>query len=119
MVLMIFSWIAVVLLGAGFWFQIWKIHVHREVRDLSGLYYGMLAIGYGILTVTAYVERSWIFIAKQIVTFVPTVVIMGQIYYHRGDEWHDERNVVCPKCSREIDGRDRFCSKCGAPTENF
>ena len=119
MVLQIFSWMAVAVLGVSFWFQIWKIHIHREVRDISVVYYALLAIGYAILTGTAYVEGSWIFFVKQIMTLVPSVVIIGQVYYHRGDEWHDERSIICSKCSREIDGRDRFCSKCGSPTETF
>ena len=83
----ILSWIAVALLAISYWFQVYKIHVHKEVRDLSITYHVMLALGFGILAVTAYVEGSTIFLIKQISTTIPVLVILGQIFYHKGDKW--------------------------------
>ena len=72
------------------WFQICKIHVHKEVRDLSMTYHVFLALGFGILTYTAWVENSLIFLVKQIATTVPVLIIIGQIIYHKDDTWIDE-----------------------------
>jgi len=117
--LTIFSWTAVVLLSSSFWFQIWKIHRHREVRDLSIVYYCMLAIGYGILSYTAYSERTWIFLVKQVATFIPSVIIIFQILYHRGDRWQDGKRPLCQKCDDELDAAWGFCPACGESTESF
>ena len=46
----ILSWTAIFLLSISYWFQIYKIHQHKEVRDLSMIYHVMLALGFGILT---------------------------------------------------------------------
>ena len=59
--LMTASWIAVGVLSVSYWFQIWKIHIHKEVRDISITYNLMLAIGFGILGVTAWMERNTLF----------------------------------------------------------
>ena len=75
----ILSWSAVVLLSVSYWFQIWKIHIHKEVRDLSMKYHVFLALGFGILTYTAWKENSIIFIVKQIATTIPVVIIIIQI----------------------------------------
>ena len=56
----ILSWTAVCLLSISYWFQIWKIHIHKEVRDLSMLYHVFLAVGFGILAYTAWLEKSTI-----------------------------------------------------------
>ena len=78
----ILSWSAVLILSVSYWFQIWKIHVHKEVRDLSMTYHVLLATGFGILTYTAWLEGSTIFLAKQIMTTIPVCVIIGQIITH-------------------------------------
>ena len=62
------SWSAIIVLSTSYWFQIWKIHVHKEVRDLSMTYHVLLALGFGILTYTAWAENSVIFLVKQIAT---------------------------------------------------
>ena len=84
-ILKTFSWIAVVLLSTSYWFQIYKIHIHKEVRDLSMAYHVLLAIGFGILTWTAWAENSTIFVVKQIATTVPVMIIIAQIVYHKND----------------------------------
>ena len=110
----ILSWSAVVLLSTSYWFQIWKIHVHKEVRDLSMIYHVMLALGFGILTYTAYIEGSVIFIVKQIATTVPVIVIITQILYHKDDHWHDNSDPMCTACNKELEPWWDFCAHCGA-----
>ena len=109
----VLSWIAIAALASSYWFQIWKIHKHKEVRDLSVPYHILLAFGFGMLIVTAIVEDSFIFLVKQIATFVPVIIIIGQIIYHQKDEWHDEDDTTCSKCSNELEPQWRFCPDCG------
>lgn len=80
-------WAAVVILASSYWFQIWKIHVHKEVRDLSVVFYAMLTVGFSILAYAAHTEGSTLFTVKNIITAIPALIILGQIYYHRDDAW--------------------------------
>ena len=76
MLLHILSWIAIFILSISYWFQIWKIHVHKEVRDISLTYNILLAIGFAILAFTAYEERSQIFFDEmQVKQIYPRKVI--------------------------------------------
>ena len=109
----VLSWLAIAILSVSYWFQIWKIHVHQEVRDLSFTYHVLLAIGFGILTYTAYVENSFIFMVKQVATTVPVIVIMLQILIHRKDRWHDDELPHCEECHQELEDGWNFCSFCG------
>ncbi len=106
------SWAAVALLSVSYWFQIWKIHVHREVRDLSLTYHILLATGFGILAGTAWVEGSTIFLVKQVATTVPVLVIIGQIFYHKGDHWHDDVQQHCSRCDEELELDWKCCPYC-------
>lgn len=108
------AWIAVGTLSISYWFQIWKIHVHKEVRDISLPYHVCLAIGFGILTYTAYIEESVIFMAKQILTTIPVLIIISQIFIHRGDNWHDNTFPECDDCKKEIEPKWNFCPNCGS-----
>jgi uncharacterized protein with PQ loop repeat len=111
------SWLAVVLLSVSYWFQIWKIHVHKEVRDLSMVYHVMLATGFAILTYTAWAEDSTIFLVKQISTTIPVCVIIGQIIYHKGDHWHDSVDPLCTGCNEELELDWSVCPYCGTPRQ--
>lgn len=113
MFLMTISWAAIFILSVSYWFQIWKIHVHKEVRDLSLSYNVLLAIGFGILGFTAYAEGSVIFLVKQIMTTVPVVIIIIQILYHQNDRWHDENDLKCNKCGEELELNWNHCPFCG------
>ncbi len=113
MTLTIFSWVAVITLSISYWFQIWKIHVHREVRDISLTYNICLAIGFGILCVTAYAQNSTIFLAKQIATTIPVLVIIFQVLYHRKDRWHDPADPDCLGCKKELEIPWTYCPFCG------
>jgi len=112
-ILKTFSWIAVVLLSTSYWFQIYKIHIHKEVRDLSMAYHVLLAIGFGILTWTAWAENSTIFVVKQIATTVPVMIIIAQIVYHKNDHWHDDADPNCNGCGSELEQDWAFCAYCG------
>lgn len=108
------SWAAVVILSVSYWFQIWKIHVHKEVRDLSMTYHVMLAVGFGILAFTAWIEGSTIFLIKQIATTIPVIVIIAQIIYHQDDHWHDDDDPLCNSCGEELEPDWSACPYCGA-----
>ena len=109
----VLSWSAIVILSVSYWFQIWKIHVHKEVRDLSLAYHYMLAIGFGVLTYTSWAENSTIFLIKQIATTIPVIIIIGQIYYHKDDRWHDEGDDYCSSCKMELEPKWQACPYCG------
>lgn len=109
----ILSWVAVFLLSTSYWFQIWKIHIHKEVRDLSMTYHVFLAIGFGILTYTAWAEDSIIFLVKQIATTIPVCIIIFQIIIHKEDHWHDDIDPLCEKCNEELELNWSFCAYCG------
>lgn len=85
----ILSWIAVVILSGSYFAQVWRIHVHKEVRDLSLPAYIGLSIGFLILLIQAISENSTIFIVKQLTTFIPCFIIVIQIIIHREDKWRD------------------------------
>ena len=108
---MLISWIAIILLALSYWFQIWKIHQHREVRDLSLPYHVLLALGFGILTYQAYIDGSVVFIVKQVATTVPVVILICQILYHRQDKWHDKQDMIC-SCGQEVEPLWRWCPYC-------
>lgn len=109
----ILSWLAVFLLSTSYWFQIWKIHIHKEVRDLSMTYHILLALGFGILTYTAWAEDSMIFLVKQIATTIPVCVIIAQIVLHKEDRWHDDSDPHCIKCNSELELIWNHCPYCG------
>lgn len=109
----IISWVAVVVLSCSYWFQIWKIHRHKEVRDLSITYHILLALGFGTLTYTAWQEGSVIFLVKQVATTIPVLIIIAQIIIHKKDHWHDESDESCSKCSKEIEPDWLHCPYCG------
>lgn len=111
--LMIVSWLAIILLSISYWFQIYKIHVHKEVRDLSIPYHIFLALGFGILIWTAWEENSTIFLVKQIATFLPVCILIGQILYHKRDHWHDECDTNCLSCRNELEEGWCWCPYCG------
>ena len=81
--------IAIAIVSVGFWAQAWRIHRHKEVRDLSLLQYISLATGYLILSFVAYGENSIVFLIKQIASFLPVLVIIAQIIIHREDKWEE------------------------------
>jgi len=108
------SWIAIVVLASGYWIQVWKIHLHKEVRDLSIGMYLSLAAGFCILLVTAYTESSVIFFFKQAFCLVPVFIILLQIRHHNKDHWHDDDDFFCLDCGEEMEIDWNHCPYCGS-----
>ena len=115
MLIQVLSWVAIATLSISYWFQIYKIHIHREVRDLSLTYHILLAVGFGILGFTAIYEGSTIFLAKQILTTIPVLIIIAQILIHSKDTWHDDEDPLCGSCTKELELHWKFCAYCGHP----
>jgi len=85
------AWSAVVAIPAGYFIQIYKIHKHKEVRDLSQAAFMFYLYSYISLGMKAYLDGSEIFIAKNIFVAIPTIIILYQIKVHKNDTWkHDE-----------------------------
>lgn len=93
--------------------QIMKIHVHREVRDFSIAGFLSLALAYIILGYESYLIDSTLFLVKNSIAFCLIIIILGQIWYHRDDEWHDEDDASCISCENELDTPWKFCPDCG------
>lgn len=94
---------ASILLCIGYWAQVYKIHIHKEVRDLNIWSYIAFAIAYVILGIEAYTINSTVFLFKNALVLVPTCVLIWQIKVHEGDEWVNDDYVrlkekqECPK----------------------
>ncbi|MFK7871930.1 MAG: PQ-loop repeat-containing protein [Oligoflexales bacterium] len=108
----IISWAAIGMLSISYWFQIYKIHKRQEVMDLSIMYHVLLALGFGVLTWTAWVENSVIFMTKQILTTIPVVVIICQILYFRKKR-EEEARLPCANCDYIPEQEWNFCALCG------
>lgn len=87
--------------------------MHKEVRDLSLTYHVFLALGFGILTYTAWMENSLIFLVKQIATTIPVLIIISQILKHKDDHWHDDKDPYCTRCKQEMELFWTYCAYCG------
>jgi len=85
----ILSWVAVICLPIGYWKQVYHIHIHKEVRDLSLGSYIFFAIAYVLLGIEAYAINSTVFLVKNLLVIVPTGVLIYQIIVHRTDKWVD------------------------------
>ena len=109
------SWFAIIILSVSYWFQIYKIHKRQEVMDLSIMYHVFLACGFGVLTWTAWVEKSVIFMAKQILTTIPVLIIIGQIFYFRKKR-QDKMRLPCTNCDYIPEEEWNFCALCGLET---
>jgi len=82
-------------------------------------YHVLLALGFGILTYTAYVENSKIFIVKQVMTTIPVLIIIGQIIIHKEDHWHDDADPFCEHCKKELEPFWEHCAYCGTKTPDM
>jgi len=113
----ILPWAAVFFMSGGYFMQVWKIHVHKEVRDLSILYHVFLLIGFVLLFIRALYESSTLFVVKQVSTFIPVMIILFQIFYHRSDRWHDDKDPTCSGCEVELELDWDYCPFCGCKAE--
>ena len=85
--LKILPWIAVLALPLGYWKQVWHIHKHKEVRDLNPTAFILFLVAYISLGVEAIVIKSDVFLWKNILVSIPTVVIIWQIFKYKGSKW--------------------------------
>jgi uncharacterized protein with PQ loop repeat len=81
------SWLAAIFLSIGYWLQVYRIHKHKEVRDLSIHSYVFFAIAYVLLGIEGWQIESTLFLVKNILVLVPTCIIIWQIYCHKDDKW--------------------------------
>ena len=81
------TWLSAGMLSLGYWLQIYKIHKHKEVRDLSLSSYILFAVAYILLGIEANNIDSTLFLVKNVLVLIPTVVIISQIIYHKNDNW--------------------------------
>lgn len=103
MIIKILSWAAVILLPLGYWKQVWHIYKHKEVRDLNLFSYILFAMAYLFLGIEAYSINSQLFLIKNIMVLVPTIVLIYQIIIHKDDDWVDneyERMAERNSCSK-------------------
>ena len=107
-------WLAVVAMVSGYWLQIYKIHKHKEVRDLSQKLFILLAVGFAILGLRAAYDGTWIFLFKNILSLIPVSIIIWQIKVHEKDHWHDDDDPICHSCKNEMEPDWTFCPYCGA-----
>lgn len=109
----VLSWFAVVLLCTSYWLQVRKIHIHREVRDLSLPMFFMLDTAFLVLAVYAFTIGSWVFFWKQMLCIVPVSIIIYQIFAHQEDKWHDDYDPICRGCKKECEPDWLHCPYCG------
>ena len=112
----VLPWLALVVLSLGYWSQVWKTHVHKEVRDLSIASYIFLAIGFTIMGARALYDGSVLFFTKQLVTLIPVGILIFQIRYHRDDRWHDDADEMCLTCDEELEPQWSYCPYCSTAT---
>lgn len=113
----ILPWLAIIILNAGYWVQIYKIHKHKEVRDLSITSFLLFDLAYMILAYESYLINSNVFLVKNILTGISTFIIISLIYIHQDDEWHDDDDKIC-SCGNELESHWKFCADCGKPAKS-
>ena len=85
--LKLLPWIAVLALPLGYWKQVWHIHLHKEVRDLNPSAFILFLIAYISLGIEAFIIDSDVFLWKNILVSIPTIVIIWQIFRYKGSKW--------------------------------
>jgi len=115
--MLIFGYVAIGILAISHWLQVWKIHVHKEVRDISVWTYIFLLTGYFVLATKAFLDYQnaggdilWFF--RQMATIVPVSTVVFQIWIHRRDRWHDDRDTSCSGCGKELEPNWQYCPWC-------
>lgn len=101
------AFIAVIILSAGYWWQIYKNKTTQHVEDLSIFYFICMAIGVSILAVQAVKEGSVVFFFKQVSILIPSIIIIRQIFKYRRKEkcncklFFQENFNHCPNCGKK------------------
>lgn len=89
-ILAIIPWIAVVALPVGYWKQVWHIYKHKETRDLDLGAFVLFLIAYISLAIEAYAIASKVFLWKNVLVIIPTLVIIIQIIHYKNSTWKDD-----------------------------
>lgn len=117
MIMLTLGYFAIAILAISHWLQVWKIHKHKEVRDISVWTYVFLLCGYFILATKAYLDYSqgngdilWFF--RQMATIAPVSIVIFQIRFHRKDRWHDDLDPYCAGCGQEMELDWEHCPWC-------
>ena len=85
--LKLLPWIAVLALPIGYWKQVLHIHHHKEVRDLNPSAFILFLIAYISLGIEAVIIDSDVFLWKNILVSIPTIVIIWQIFRYKDSQW--------------------------------
>lgn len=122
MIMLTLGYFAIAILAISHWLQVWKIHKHKEVRDISVWTYVFLLCGYFVLATKAYLDYSqnngdilWFF--RQMATIFPVSVVVFQIWIHRKDKWHDDLDPHCADCRKEMEPDWKHCPWCAGTAE--
>lgn len=118
MLLQIMPWVAIGILAVSHWLQVYKIHKHREVRDISQWTYIFLLTGYIALFTKAVIDwqagtGDIVWAARQMATIFPVSIVLMQIKWHQNDHWHDESDTNCASCRNELEEGWCWCPYCG------
>ena len=112
-----FAWLAIGMLALSHWLQVYKIHKHREVRDISIWTYIFLLCGYSCLFAKA--SYDWyhgngdiVWAVRQMATILPVSIVLMQIRWHKKDKWHDDLSPHCNNCDGELEPQWDYCPYC-------
>lgn len=92
-ILKIIPWIAVVSLPLGYWKQALHIYKHKETRDLDLGAFILFLISYISLAIEAYSIASKVFLWKNLLVIIPTIIIILQILYYKGSTWKEYEKI--------------------------
>jgi len=109
----IFAWTAVAVISVSYWLQLFKIHRHKEVRDLSLISYSVLFIGYSFLFIEGLISFSILGIAKSVAVLIPCALTIFMIQHNKHCEWVDEDGFKCQHCGKSLQPHHLYCSSCG------
>lgn len=118
MLLQIMPWVAIGILAVSHWLQVYKIHQHREVRDISQWTYIFLLTGYIALFTKAIIDwqagtGDIVWAVRQMATILPVSIVLMQIKWHQNDHWHDDEDTNCSSCRNELEEGWCWCPYCG------
>lgn len=111
------AWLAIGVLAVSHWLQVFKIHKHREVRDISQWTYVFLLTGYCVLFVKAMIDwyagtGDLVWAIRQVGTIIPVSIVLMQVRWHKKDRWHDDGDPMCSNCSKELEPQWDYCPYC-------
>ncbi len=97
------EWLSALLIPAALLFQIIRIYQHKEVRDLSLMTCVLFTLAYISLSIKAYNIDSQIFLLKNSLSLVLSIVLLIQRIYYKNSKWigsfetfekHSDRKLI-------------------------